>query len=437
MRRFRPIHNPFASVPLFNPWILLLLSLLALTASAQDALRMSLASEEAAQARNQAAMTPGYYNLMLGPTSWRFGANLQVDYNSDVIYREPAVGDFIFSPEIDARMLWPLTLQNSLNLTLGAGYSFYASQSQLDHFFITPNSELSFDIYTGDFWINLHDRFSINENTYQDPTLAGVGNYSRLDNSLGVSATWDLNKVIVRSGYDHVNYITLTGGQNQPDGQSELFTGSAGYQFKPELQLGVELGGGLVSYSSAGAVSSLSSYLDATQGNAGAYGDAQVGEYAHFRGSVGYTFFTPQPVGGGGSLANQVNQANSAGSGIYAQLEFKHRLNQYVDYVLSGGRNISFTFYGGAYDLYQAQLAANWHLFQKADLNTTLIYNHGTQIAGASETFDQSGVSIGLSRPITRHLDGKVGYQLYIRTSNLPDRSYTANILSLSLTYTF
>jgi len=45
---------------------------------AQDALRMSMASEASAAARRQAAATLGYYNLKLGPTGWRFGAGLGI-----------------------------------------------------------------------------------------------------------------------------------------------------------------------------------------------------------------------------------------------------------------------------------------------------------------------------------------------------------------------
>src|SRR4029077_17433808 len=101
------------------------------------------------------------------------------------------------------------------------GYSAYIIHPELSRFYITPGSELSFDIYSGDFWINFHDRFSISENSYQDPTVTGNGDYSQLQNALGVAATWDLNKVLVRGGYDHVNYQTISGGAGQPNGQSE------------------------------------------------------------------------------------------------------------------------------------------------------------------------------------------------------------------------
>ena len=53
-------------------------------ARGQEAVRMSIASAEAAEARSKAASTIGYYNLKLGPTAWNFGAGLGVQYNSNV-----------------------------------------------------------------------------------------------------------------------------------------------------------------------------------------------------------------------------------------------------------------------------------------------------------------------------------------------------------------
>ena len=45
---------------------------------------------------------------------------------------------------------------------------------------IAPNSELSFDIYVKDIWVNLHDRFSILDIVHLDRTVVGVGNYEQL-----------------------------------------------------------------------------------------------------------------------------------------------------------------------------------------------------------------------------------------------------------------
>src|ERR1035437_3351527 len=116
-------------------------------ARGQEAVRMSMASAEAAEARRRAASSIGYYNLKLGPTAWNFGTGLGLEYNSNVYNTEAnPSGDFIFRPQVNTRMLWPVSDQNSINLALGGGYSAYASNQRLDRAFITPDSELSFDL---------------------------------------------------------------------------------------------------------------------------------------------------------------------------------------------------------------------------------------------------------------------------------------------------
>ena len=393
---------------------------------------MSIASAQAAEARRGAAKTIGYYNLKLGPTAWNFGAGLGVSYNSNVNNTESnAQGDFIFSPQLNTRMLWPVSDINSINLALGAGYSAYVKNPQLDRAFITPGSELSFDLYAGDFWINLHDRFSITENSYQDPTVAGSGNYSQFQNALGVATTWDLNKAVVRAGYDHVSYDALTGGNGQnsggqPSEYSEVFSSSAGYALKPGMLLGVELGGSLINYSTTTTNTPSSS---ANQWNVGSFYDAPVSEYIHFTGHAGYTVYSPQSSGAAATSGDF--------SGMYAQLDITHRLNQYVAYSLSGGRSISVAFAGGTIDRYFAHWAANWAILRKMTLGTSFSYEHGSPLSGGGETYDQYGPGISLSRAITTKLSSSLGYQLYWRDSNLPGRNYTVNVVSLNLNYTF
>ena len=296
----------------------------------------------------------------------------------------------------------------------------------------SPGSELSFDLYAGDFWINLHDRFSITENTYQDPSVANSGNYSQFQNALGVATTWDLNKTIVKAGYDHVNYDSLNGGSgqnsgSQPSGSSEVFSASAGYMLKPGMLLGLELGDSLLSYSTA---ATNYAYPNANQWNVGCFYDTPVSEYIHFTIHGGYTMYTPQSSGA-------ATTSSSSFSGMYAQIDITHRLNQYISYSLSGGRNLSTAFAGGAIDRYFVHLGANWQIVRKVSLGTTFSYEYGTQLDFGGETYDQYGPGISLSRQITEKLSGGLSYQVYWRGSNEQDRNYTVNIVSLNLSYAF
>jgi len=398
---------------------------LATVANGQEAVRLSMAGEAAAAAQRRAASTSGYYNLKLGPTAWNFGAGLGMEYNSNVNNTEDdPEGDLLFRPQINTRMLWPVTDQNSINLALGAGYWMYLSHSDLNRLFLTPDSGLSFDLYVKDFRINFHDRFSITEYSYQDPTLAGTGDYSQFENALGTWVLWDLNKALLRFGYDHVDYVSLASDSRQPDGTSEVASLSAGYAPKAGMLTGLEVGGGLLSYDGENTL-----YSNAKQWNVGGFYDAQMSEYMHLTAHVGYTVYTPE--------TSQETTYNTEFSGMYAELDLSHRVNEYLSYTLSGGRTVNLAYYGGTVEEYFVRLSAGWKILRKITLTTSLDYENGKQLSGYAETYDRYGLGISLGRPITSKLSASLGYQYYLRESDVPGRSYDLNIVRLDLNYRF
>jgi len=401
---------------------LLVLGLL-MVASGQEAVRMSMASAQAAEARRRAATTVEDYSLELGPTVWRLGAALGLAYNDHVRYSESnPESDFIVRPQISTRMVWPVSDRNSLNLSFGTGYSAYLQQSGLSRFFITPDSEVSFDLYAGDFWINLHDRISITEYGYQDPTVAGTGDYSQFENTAGVDALWDLNKAVLRWGYDHQIYGALSGGQGRPDGQSDVFSFSPGYAPKPGLLAGAEFGGALIHYNSASAP-----YSEAAQWNIGAFYDSQVSQHVHLRASGGYVQYAPD--------SSQTDVRDF--SGLYAQCALSHRVNQHVSYSLNGSRTVQTTLQGGSVEMYSVRWQASWRVIRRTSLWTSFVYNHGSDLYSGGETFDQYGPQIRLGWRLSDRLSGSLGYRVYWRDSDESDRGYSVNIVSLGLHYVF
>jgi hypothetical protein len=398
------------------------------TVLGQEAIRMSLAGAQAAQGHAAALSTPGYYNIQVGPTFLRFGAGLGLEYNDNItIGQNGQEGDFIYSPSITAHLLWPITQIQSLNVTIGGGYSGYVEHPSMNRPYITPDSEVAFNIYVGDFVINLHDRFSITENSYQDPTVVGSGTYSAFQNAAGVSAIWDLNKVIVNFGYDYADTLELSGGQGQAGGTSDIFSTSAGYTLKPGMLLGVEAGAAVQQYST---VTTNNPYTGATEWNVGPFFQTPVTAHLVFRADAGYIVNSPD---GSGALPSA-----TAFNSYYGTISLTHRLNRFVQYSVSGGRSLSTTLFGGAVDSYTANLSANWKIFQKVSLTTSFVYIQGTQVGVAGgETFDQYGPDIRLGRGITKKLSSSLDYQHLDRSSNLPGRGYTLNVVSLNLAYQF
>jgi len=396
----------------------------------QELPRPSLAGAQAAAAQRESALQIRRPAFKVGPSTWSLGTGLGLQA-SDNIQLESAdpKSDFAFHPEIHTRMLCPVSDRNAFNVAFRAGYSAYVVHPELNRFYIGPESKLNFEIYAGDFRIDLHDRCSLLENNYEDPTAVGSGDYTRLENAVGTGVLWDLNKALLSLGYDHINYISYSGDSATaaafPDAQSDVVISTAGYRLKPGLLAGLELGGTLFQYAASGSPH----FFDAVQWIVGPFADVQLSEYLTCRAGAGYSAYAPQ--------GNKTSPAAEDNYGLYAHIALTHELNQFVDYTLSGGKNITFALYGGTVDLSYVRLRTNWHLVRKCGIAISLTYEHGTDISLGGETFDRFGPAISLERSLTDSLTASLEYQFYQRDSNLPDHGYTTNIIMARLIYEF
>jgi hypothetical protein len=397
-------------------------------ASGQEALRISIAGDLAAESQKQSESSIGYYNLLLGPMAWRFSSGLELDYNDNVrLQQQDPEGDFIFRPNLNAQMHWPITEVNSLDFSVGLGYSAYLRAQDLDQVYINPGSGLSFDIYVGDCKINLHDQINITENAYQNTGTGGNQSLVSLQNTAGASALWDLNKAIVTFGYDHVNYISLSQNQQQPDAASENLFANVGMRVRPELLIGLEAGGTLINYDQSNSSNSFAE-PDAKQWNLGAFSSAQISDYMSVRLDAGYTAYLPD---------TSTNSVTSDASGLYFQFSLSHRVNQFLNYSVSAGRSTDLQSYGQPQTYYFARLQPNWNILNKYQISTPFSWQGGTQVYNSPADYDQYSLGLNVSRSLTQKLSGGLSYQFVKETSSQSSLNYTVNIVSLNFSYQF
>src|SRR3984893_18440745 len=211
----------------------------------QDAVRPSLAGQAASEARQQdISRIP--YNLMLGPVRFRVSATVGVEYNDNVNYAD--VGpqtDLIFSPNINIDAIWPITQLNTLRLDFGLGYALYVDHANYDTrgILIAPNSQVAFDIFVGDFRINIHDRMLAQQDPIAEPALSNVANYGRFENTPGISVLWDLNKILLTLGYDHYTFVATTSAFDYLNRNAEELSGTAAYLITSTIKVGLEANG--------------------------------------------------------------------------------------------------------------------------------------------------------------------------------------------------
>jgi len=408
-------------------WLLLLWLLPVGGLNAQDALRISMAGDLAAAQNKQAQSTIGYYNLRWGPVALRCGATEATEYDDNLRNSGAGGGDLIFRPSLNTQLTWPVTEWNTLNVNLSGGYLFYLQHSSLNQIYLNPGTGLAFDLYIKDWVINLHDRVTVSEYSYQNPTARGNQNNEVLQNDAGISGLWDLNQAVVNVGYDHMNYVALTKTIGQPDSVSENFFVNGGFKLRPEIMVGLESGLGLINYEQSGATGA-GAVADAVQWNVGAFSSVQISQHLSTRLDAGYTVYTPNATG-----TNSLNNATA----LYFQFSITHQVNDHISYSLSAGHSVDFAYNGQAYDRYFVNLDPNWNVVRNFQISTPIWYEQGKQVAVQTVSYDQYGAGITIGRGLTQKLSSSVYYKWIKETSNSAWWNYTENIVGLSFTYQF
>ncbi|MEY4387748.1 MAG: hypothetical protein RLY20_3031, partial [Verrucomicrobiota bacterium] len=196
---------------LLKTWLAILLLVVSFAARAQDALHYSIANERSTSARTRAREEYNY-NLDLDPVKLRFNAAFQGEFNDNVtLVNSNALNDFIVRPTVGIRAFWQVTERNALDFSVDLGYEYYLNGARPSRVIVTgdENSGLFFDIYLGSFVINIHDRFSLSQETSSDPTISGVAEIFRLENTAGATVTCELSKGAISLNYDHFTYAPL------------------------------------------------------------------------------------------------------------------------------------------------------------------------------------------------------------------------------------
>ncbi len=419
---------PRFSGRIFKQLGLLSMSLLALApfVKAQDAIRPSLAGEAASQARQQdIERIP--YNLLVGPVRFRFSATVGVEYNDNIglAQHDEKVDDVIFRPQVNFDAIWPITQLNTLRLDLGIGYSAYVMHSENDTnaILITPGTQIAFDIFVGDFRINIHDRMSLQQDPISEGALSNTADYGRFENTAGVSVLWDLNKVLATLGYDHYNFISTTDQFNYLDHNSEILSGSLSFAVASTTNIGVE-GTGVFTYYDDNVLN------DSTDASGGGFLETQLSSYLRLRLAGGYQWIGFDNTG----LVNDSHDVHD----YYANILLTHRLNALLSQSVSAGHENQLGVNSNYVRLNYVRHTITWNVVRNTLLTTEFFFEDGNESGGfIDEHFHRVGAAGTVGYQLTPHVTLGLRYQYTQKYSDAPGRNYIQNRVSLDGTYSF
>jgi hypothetical protein len=397
---------------------------------------------------SQKTALPTEYNMKAGPVYFNVTGSVDSEFNDNIgLVNTGAKSDFLITPEVGLGVQWPVTQSNTLTLTTSLGYTKYLIHPQFDtaHILVSPGSALSFDIYTGDFKINLHDDFSYQQDPVNEGALSNVTTFDRFQNVGGISVLWDLNKVLVNLNYDHINFIASelqdsTGAQlpnpELLDYSADQVSGSVEVHASSTLVFGVESAASERVYDHfTGEYSALS---------AGLFSRVQITDHLKAEISGGYQLLnTPANSVAPGAIlpAGVFTPTSSAGTSndYYANLTFDHELNHYYTERLSLGHENSIGYLAEQESSYYVNYTGTWKVNRHLNLAVTLGYQDVADIGGLIGTSSYQYISAALqaSFPITRSLSGAVLYEFDDKSAEASPQSYSQNRVDAILTYHF
>jgi len=391
----------------------------------QDAVRPSLAGEAASEARQQ-DINRLPYNLLIGPVRFRVSATVGVEYNDNINLSEVnKQDDVIFRPQVNLNAIWPITQINTLTLDLGLGYSIYVdhSNANTNGVLISPGSQLAFDIFIGDFRINIHDRPSLQQDPIAEAALSNVVDYGRFENTGGVSVLWDLNKAILTLGYDHYTYVSTTSAFDYLNRNAEELSGTIQVAATGTTGVGLE-SYAVFNYYNQNVLN------DSTDYAIGAFIETQLTTNLKIRVAGGYQAINFDHTGIVADFSDL--------SDYYANVLISHRLNNSIRQTLSAGHESQLGVNSNFIVLNYIRHTVSWNIIRNTLLSTEFFYEDADDSGGfIDEHLHRYGGALTIGYQLTPHVTLGLRYQYTQKDSDVALRDYKQNRVSLDGTYSF
>ena len=387
---------------------------------------LSLNNTIAAQS-NQATLQPDRPHL--GPVQLTLGAYASVAYDDNIneAQNNPEA-DYITRGGANLGFDWPATDYSDLQFGTGIGYVHYHRYTSNNGLEISPNSALTYALTLDEVTFTFFDQFSYTREVTTEAALANVTTQPLLNNTLGVRVGWEPGKWTLQTSYSHVDTVS-DHANDYLNSSSEFFFGRAGWRFAEATEAGMEASGGWTDYQVASQPNSYNVSL-------GGYVEWQLRPSLHFTlrgGPTYYEFISQTPAAGNSSL-----------SSYYVSLTTSHQFTDFLSQSLNLERSVQPGINQGSSYVEQlmATYSLSWALTQHINLGPSAAFVNGQQPLGnfpfpSLEYYQRYGAGAQLSWRFTDHLAGSLGYNYWLRDSNLPDRGYSENSVSFDLTYAF
>ena len=399
----------------------------AFASRAQEALTSERYADQAINSQTNAAVAPQPDNLRAGPVLLNLGTYLGVTFDDNInTSQDHPQSDTSIHAGLDVGFLWPATTSSQLQLSSEFGYVTYLAHTRNDSIEIAPNSALTWGISFDDGSVTLYDQFSYSEEVITVPSVAGLDELPRLDNTIGVRAQWSPKKWDFELGLSHDDFHSTSSQFDYLNRGSEYFYLRGARRFGESTQAGLEFSASQTGYEQAIQSDNQSISL-------GPYVNWVVTQSFTANISGGPTIYHFDAVPG--SPASTLNS-------YYFDLELTHQLTHFIAHHLSARRDVSLGYNkGNDYtELSSISYGIDWAATQYATLGMSLTYENGNQPLDFSiikEHFSRVGFGVNAGYRITQKIAGSISFTHWDRSSDINGNNYGDDRISFQLNYNF
>ncbi len=381
------------------------------------------------------------YNIRIGSFDLAIAAGIGFEFNDNItLADQDRLSDVIFRPQLDLDGAIRFSETSRLHLGVGLSYAKYFNYSQYDSdgVLITPNSVVSWTAEVGAFKFTIRDRFSYQQDPFEQPELSNVATYKRWENQAGIQVDWDANQYTkISVGYDLYDLWATDDFYKDQDRSINTVFFRPSYQASSSFTFGLNSSVSFVNYRE-------NIHSDATIWLVGPFVSWRINDYTDLYVEVGYqgtnfygatTVLTYDPITG---LPNGVAGEDTTNSqNIYARVELANRPSEFFRQKLSFTKTTELGFNSNFYDLYHVEYTCEWAFREKTTLRPTVFYEHYTTSGPDGETAHRFGAALGIYHVFSENFTVGLDYRYLVKDSNLPDADYYQNLGFVSLYYKF
>lgn len=355
--------------------------------------------------------------------------------------------DFIILPMLGMTIFQQVSESAQLSFNVGVGYHYSLNFDDLAQINFAPNGTINYSFVVGDTLFTLFDRVSGNGGNR--PEIAGNGfasgvDFNRINNQIGLSVTHAFTENTSESG---MYGYTIDRGLNDQFGilDQDQHTVSAGlYQrLSPYWTAGI----------SGQAVKT--SFSQAFQNDSTTYGGGpmlsfQPNEFIAVSGAVQYTV---SQFDTGGLVGD-----SSEFSGLTYQLSALHRITSNLRHSVTVASGVNSGLGSNFTETFSAAYVANWQFHERMGLNAGITYStikqsqahqalipitfpSGTILVPASFIANDEATlydfNLSTGYQLTDRINLALAYHHSIRDSRFDVRSFSMNVVTLSVSYRF